>query len=181
MRRRGIAVTTVTQTLVDLAPRQTRDEREAMIGQADQRRLTNPEKLRKALDSMPRQPGLKILKQTLDRRNFVMTHTELERRFVPLAFDAGFTKPITQRYLGTNRVDFIWPELRLVVEVDGLTYHRTPAQQAKDIVAMNGYAGRGFQTMRFTHEQVRYEPDYVRDTLRGVLRARTPEAAPFLG
>ena len=39
---------------------------------------------------------------------------------------------------------------------------------------------RGFQTVRFTHEQVRYEPDYVRDTLRRLLLAKTSGVQPFL-
>jgi very-short-patch-repair endonuclease len=30
------------------------------------------------------------------------------------------------------RIDFYWPDLELVVETDGLRYHRTPEQQAKD-------------------------------------------------
>lgn len=172
-KRHRIRVTTVTQTLVDMASRLDRDGIEAMIGQADQRRLTNPEKLRKQLDRMPRQPGLGLLKRTLDRRAFVMTHSETERRFVPLAFAAGFPKPLTQRYVGTNRVDFIWPQLNLVVEVDGLTYHRTAAQQAKDIVRAHEAASRGLITHRFTHEHVRYEPDYVVRTLHVIRRRLT--------
>ena len=165
-----IAVTTVAQTLVDMAPRLSRDALETMIGKADQRRLTNPEKLRRALDHMPRQPGLGVLKRTLDRRTFVLTHTELERLFVPLAFAAGFPKPLSQRKVGSSRVDFIWPELGLVVEVDGLTYHRTPAQQAADLVRDHANSARGLTTLRFTHEQVKYQPDYVRSVLAKVRR-----------
>ena len=172
-RRHGIPVTTVVQTMIDMAPRLSRDGCEAMIGAADRRKLTNPERLRKALDAAPRQPGLGILKQTLDRRTFVMTHTELERRFVPIAFAAGFPKPVTQRHVGSHRVDFIWVELGLIVETDGLTYHRTPAQQAADLVRDHANAVRGLTTLRFTHEQVRYEPDYVRATLEKIRRRVT--------
>ena len=38
----------------------------------------------------------------------------------------------TSVYLNGHEVDFYFPDLGLVVETDGLTYHRTPAQQAKD-------------------------------------------------
>jgi hypothetical protein len=40
------------------------------------------------------------------------------------------------------KVDFHSPDLGLVVETDGLRYHRTPP-------------------LRFTHAQVRFEPEYV--------------------
>jgi very-short-patch-repair endonuclease len=172
-KRQRIRVTTITQTLVDMTLRLDRDGIEVMIGQADQRRLTNPEKLRKQLDLMPRQPGLGLLKRTLDRRDFVMTHSETERRFVPLAFAAGLSKPESQRHVGSYRVDFIWPQLNLVIEVDGLTYHRTAAQQAKDIVRAHDAARRGLITHRFTHEQVKYEPDYVVTTLQMIRRRLT--------
>jgi very-short-patch-repair endonuclease len=66
------------------------------------------------------------------------------------------------------RVDFFWPDLKFVVETDGLTYHRTPAQQAEDLVRDQTHIAAGCTPLRFTHEQVRYEPDYVRRTLIAV-------------
>lgn len=82
-------MTSVVQTMIDLAPRLGRGEREAMIGEADRRRLIDPERLRKALDAAPSQPGIGIRKQTLDRRTFVLTHTLLERLFAPIAFSVS--------------------------------------------------------------------------------------------
>ncbi len=40
--------------------------------------------------------------------------------------------PLTGRRVNGFKVDFWWPELRLVVETDGLRYHRTAAQQTRD-------------------------------------------------
>jgi very-short-patch-repair endonuclease len=64
-------------------------------------------------------------------RGRVRLRSQLERRFLPLARKAGLPRPRTQQQLNGYRVDFYWPELKLVVETDGLTYHRTPAQQAR--------------------------------------------------
>jgi hypothetical protein len=169
-RRFGIRVTTVVQTMTDMAPRLSRGEREAMIGDADRRRLIDPERLRRALDAMPSQPGVGILKQTLDRRTFVLTHTVLERLFAPIAFSVGLPKPLTQTYENSYRVDFLWPALGLVVETDGLSYHRTAAQQAVDLVRDHTHTAAGLTTLRFSHEQVKYEPEYVRATLATVAR-----------
>lgn len=169
-RRHGIPVTTVVQTIVDLSLRLSRGEREAMIGEADRRRLIDPERLRRALDAAPSQPGVGILKQTLDRRTFVLTHTALERLFAPIAFSVGLPKPLTQTYENSYRVDFLWPALGLVVETDGLSYHRTAAQQAVDLVRDHAHTAAGLTTLRFSHEQVKYEPEHVRATLAKVAR-----------
>ena len=66
------------------------------------------------------------------------------------------------------RVDFYWPELGLVVETDGLRYHRTPAQQARDRQRDQAHTAAGLTALRFTHAQVRYEPDHVKATLAAV-------------
>jgi very-short-patch-repair endonuclease len=68
------------------------------------------------------------------------------------------------------KVDFFWPELGLVVETDGLRYHRTPAAQARDRLRDQVHTAAGFTTLRFIHAQVRYEPRRVRDTLAAVAR-----------
>jgi very-short-patch-repair endonuclease len=62
-------------------------------------------------------------------------------------------------------VDFYWPDLALVVETDGLRYHRTPAEQARDRLRDQAHTAAGLTQLRFTHEQVRYEPDHVREIL----------------
>jgi len=62
-------------------------------------------------------------------------------------------------------VDFFWPDLGLVVETDGLRYHRTPAQQARDRVRDQAHTASGLTPLRFTHAQVRYEARQVEETL----------------
>jgi very-short-patch-repair endonuclease len=68
------------------------------------------------------------------------------------------------------RVDFYWPELGLVVETDGLRYHRTPAQQTRDRLRDQAHAAAGLTSLRFTHEQVAFERGHVRATLEAVVR-----------
>jgi very-short-patch-repair endonuclease len=111
---------------------------------------------------------VKALRELLDRRNFVLTHTELERRFVPIAKRAGLPPPQTQRWLNDGRVDFYWPQLKLVVETDGVRYHRTPAQQAVDRRRDQEHTAAGLTPLRFTHEQVVYEAKRVETVLARV-------------
>jgi very-short-patch-repair endonuclease len=169
-RHLGIPVTGPARTLIDLAPRVGRHHLERAIGEADKRDLIDPETLRASLAALAGQPGVAILRETLDRRTFTLTDSELERRFVPLALQVGLPLPLTQQRVNGFRVDFYWPDLRLVVETDGLRYHRTPAQQATDRLRDQAHAAAGLTPLRFTRAQVRYEPDHVRRTLAAVTR-----------
>jgi very-short-patch-repair endonuclease len=108
------------------------------------------------------------LRTLLDAQTFRMTDSELERRFLPIVEGLGMGRPQTQVFLNGFRVDFFWPDLGLVVETDGLRYHRTPAQQARDRLRDQAHAAAGLTTLRFTHRQVRYEPRHVRRTLEAV-------------
>jgi len=157
----GIPVTTPIQTLIDLAPRLDRPGVERMINEADKYNLTNPPQLRQALDERTGEPGVARLRQILDRRTFRLTKEELERRFLPLARKVGLPVPLTGQWVNGFEVDFFWPDLGLVVETDGLRYHRTPAEQARDRLRDQAHTAAGLIQLRFTHEQVRYEPEYV--------------------
>jgi very-short-patch-repair endonuclease len=108
----------------------------------------------------------------LDRRTFRLTRSHLERLFLPIAHEAGLPAPETGVQLNGFEVDFYFPEIGVVVETDGLRYHRTPAQQARDRLRDQAHAAAGLVPVRFTHEQVRYEPAHVRRVLRDVAASR---------
>jgi very-short-patch-repair endonuclease len=168
----GIPVTTPIATLIDVAPDLTRDQLEGAINEADKRGLVDPETLRAALDDAVQKPGAAILRDTLDRRTFTLTDSQLERRFLPLARKAGLPPPETQQWVNGLKVDFYWPALGLIVETDGLTYHRTPAQQAADRLRDQTHTAAGLTQLRFTRAQVKFEPNHVRATLQAVARRR---------
>lgn len=112
--------------------------------------------------------GARRLRELLDRRTFALTDSELERRFLPLSRRAGLPKPLTGASVAGYRSDFYWPELGLVVETDGLRYHRTPTQQGKDHERDQAYAAAGLTALRFTHAQVEFESERVIETLCAV-------------
>jgi very-short-patch-repair endonuclease len=169
-RRQGIPVTSPICTVIDIAPDLSRDDLEAAINEADKRKLTDPESIRTALEHMPRRPGVGIVRKTLDQRTFTLTRSKLERHFVPLARRAGLTQPLTRQIVNGFEVDFYWPDLGLVVETDGLTYHRTPAQQARDRLRDQEHTARGFTCLRFTRSQVKFDPDHVEAILTAIAR-----------
>jgi very-short-patch-repair endonuclease len=164
----GIPVTTPIGTIVDLAPRLPRGRLEAVINEADVRGLAKPDALRAAAAAMGRRPGAADVRRLLDRRTFRLTRSGLERRFLPIARDAGLPRPLTRQVVNGFEVDFYWPHLGLIVESDGLRYHRTHAQQANDRIRDQIHTAAGLTVLRFTDEQIEYEPEYVRATLAAV-------------
>jgi very-short-patch-repair endonuclease len=185
--RQGIPVTDPVQTLLDLAgvpagkaPRLGAGALERMVNEADRLDLEDPEALRAKLAERRGEPGVARLRALLDRHTFRLTDSELERRFLALVRRAGLPAPLTRRWVNGFRVDFFWPELGLVVETDGLRYHRTPAEQARDLRRDRAHAAAGLTTLRFTHLEVTRDSNQVSrmvaDTvarLRGS-RARQP-------
>ncbi len=176
-----IPLTDPVTTLVDLAGCGTGlEELEDAVNAADRLRRVRTDDLRNSLGQHSHRPGVARLRALIDRDTFDPTDTRLERRFLPIAAAAGMPRPRTQIHLSGHRVDFHWPELGLVVETDGLTYHRTPSQQAKDIRRDQAHFAAGLQPLRFTRDQVFHEPTYVREMLETALRqARArPDRSP---
>lgn len=167
---KGIPVTTPVKTLIDQATHLPPRKLERAVNEADRLDLVDPPTLREALESHRGEPGVKRLRTLLDRRTFRLTRSKLERLFLPLAAAAGLPVPLTRQWVNGFEVDFYWPDLRFLVETDGLRYHRTPAQQARDRLRDQAHTASGLRHLRFTHEQVRYEPEHVLATLRATAR-----------
>jgi very-short-patch-repair endonuclease len=176
-RHRGIPVTTPIATIVDLAATKPRGAIERLVSEADIAGLCTPEAIRAALDAMPRRPGCARLRELLDRHTFRLTRSELERLFLPLAEAAGVSRPLTRQIVNGFEVDFHWPALKLVVESDGLRYHRTAQQQTADMVREQHHTAAGLTCLRFSHWQIANEQAYVRATLAAVAARLTRVAS----
>lgn len=109
---------------------------------------------------------MRPLRTMLDRRTFRLTRSDLEGLFLPIAEQVGLPVPLTKQWVNGFEVDFYWPDLGFVIETDGLQYHRTPAEQARDRLRDQAHTAAGMTNLRFTHEQVRYEPEHVLSVLR---------------
>jgi very-short-patch-repair endonuclease len=169
--RDGIPVTSPACTLIDLAPRLGERAWETAVNEADKLDLIHPDELRDRLAALAGRPGVAHARRMLDRRAFRLTRSELERRFLALVRGAGLPLPQTGAIVAGFEVDFFWAELGLVVETDGLRYHRTPSEQARDRLRDQAHAAAGLTPLRFTHAQVRYQPERVISTLAARGRA----------
>ncbi len=71
---------------------------------------------------------------------------------------AGLPLPVAQAPLHGYRVDFFWPQHRLVVEVDSYDYHGDQAAFEADRARDQVLAAAGYRVIRVTARQLRDEP-----------------------
>jgi len=171
--RSGIPVTNPIQTVIDIATELRPMRLERAVNEADKLDLVDPETLREALglEVYAGMPGVKTLRTMLDRHTFRLSDSDLEILFRPLALAADFPLPLSKHWVLGYETDFFFPDHDLVVETDGLRYHRTASQQARMVRRDQKHVAAGYRVLRFTHWQIAHAADEVTGVLRQV-RAR---------
>lgn len=170
VRRRNIPVTNIVRTLIDVAAESGLAVVERAVNEADKRDLITPDELRLKLTGHAGEAGVRPLRQLLDRYTFRLSDSDLEVLFRPIATAAGLPTPLTKQIVNGFEVDFFWADLGLVVETDGLRYHRTPSTQARDARRDRTHVLAGMTPLRFTHYEIKYEPHRVREALERAAR-----------
>lgn len=97
------------------------------------------------------------------------TRSELERAFVQLCRDTGLPLPATNVSVAGFEADALWPQERLVVELDGYAFHRSRTAFENDRVRDAGLQLAGHRVVRVTHRRLLDDPDEVAGTIRSLL------------
>ena len=147
---RGIPVTTVPQTLVDLAADLSLDGLARACHEAGVRYGTTPAHV-KAITG--KHAGAANLRAVLDGDVHV-TLSKLEKRFLERLEPAGLPLPVTNRPAGTKLVDCRWPEHRLTVEIDGYHFHNSRHAWEQDREREREAHRRGDAFRRYTYDDV---------------------------
>lgn len=170
---RGVPVTTVPRTLLDLAAVVPAHHLRRAVERAVQADLFDLGPVTAVLDAHPRRSGHRALSTLLaDFREHgdTVTRSALEARLLQLILDAGLPRPQVNRFDGTRESDFRWPDHRLVVEVDSWTFHgRTRRAFDGDRARDRALLRDGWRVARFTDRQVLTAPATVVDDLRTLL------------
>jgi very-short-patch-repair endonuclease len=168
-----IPVSSPVRTLIDQATRLRPMQLERAVNEADKLGRVRADMLHASLDDHRGQPGVTPLRKLLDPLTFRLSDSELEQLMRPLARTAGLPAPETKAWVNGYEVDFFWPELGIVVEADGLKYHRTASQQKRGLERDQTHLAAGMWPLRFSHLQVKHDPAHVCKILRSaVARAR---------
>jgi very-short-patch-repair endonuclease len=162
----SIPVTTPVRTLVDLSTEVGGLSLERAINEADKTDLIDPSALTLALKDYGGERGVRQLRELLERHAFRLSDANLEIMFRTISIEAGLPLPETKVFVDGFEVDFFWPGLGLIVETDGLRYHRTPSSQARDRLRDQRHTAAGRTCLRFTHWQVANEAKRVQEVVQ---------------
>lgn len=166
--RDAIPVTTLRRTIDDLARRVTSPALKAIVGRAERGHAL-------ALDELYADATSAHLRRVLSTylAGRGLTDSELEARFFDIVGTTSLRRPDMQRRRAGGRVDFIWPELGLIVEVDGYRDHGGRVAFSEDRRRDRDHWREGLNTLRYTWDDVVLTPREVRADLElAAARAR---------
>jgi hypothetical protein len=179
VRRGPIPVTTPSRSLIDAADLLTREQIRGVIEHAARDHLIWPPYLRWRVNELRRhgRPGLsKVLDVLPEHRRRFFEETWLETQMLRLIVDAGLPPPRSQARLrhsgGKARVDLVYDEARLVVEVDGHGTHSTRKERQSDAERDVRLNIERWRVAHFTREDVLERPDYVSGSIGRLLGFR---------
>jgi very-short-patch-repair endonuclease len=151
----GLRVASPARVLLDLAGEgASRRQLERALDQAEINELHLP--IEPLLLRCRRRRGAPKLKAVLEwhHAGSTITESEAEEAFWAIIDRSGLPRPAPQATVTGNRRDFVWPERRVVVEIDGWRFHRTV--QAADLDAQRGNDATlaGWLHLRFSRRRV---------------------------
>lgn len=174
----GIPVTRPARTLLDIAAVLPTDALRRAVRQAEVDGLARQGDLDAQLArTPPRYPGVRRL-AAIVALGPARTRSELEDRMLALLRRRGFPTPlINARVAGvanTVEVDFLFPDLRLVLETDGDRYHGTRLAREHDAARQADLEAAGYRVVRLNWRQVTAEEEQTVRRLRRIVGDQAP-------
>jgi very-short-patch-repair endonuclease len=176
--RDRIPCTTLARTLLDFAAVVDRRTLERAIDRAEMLRIFDLSTIHAALDSHLGRRGTRALRTALAAyAEPAVTRSAAEEHFVALVHDAGLPRPRVNVPIAlddgtTYEADFLWRDARLIVEVDGRTYHARRAAFEHDRRRDRRLALAGFETRRYAARELLSDPASVQAEMGAFLRRR---------
>jgi very-short-patch-repair endonuclease len=158
-RKNGIPVTSPARTLLDYAASARPDELERAIAEASALKLVTDNQIHRALERAPNRPGAAALRAELAREGGPRwTRSDAERRMLNLIREARLPRPMTNVRIEGWQADVLWPEHKLIVEVDGYPFHSHRRAFERDRRRDAAHVAAGYRVIRVTYRQLLEEP-----------------------
>jgi very-short-patch-repair endonuclease len=165
---RGVPVTTVPRTVVDLAAVLDPPRLARAFHQASVRHRVKTETVERILDRRHNWPGSRELRRVLGGDEPV-TLSRLESSFIAAVRQSRLPLPQANVRAGAHYVDCRWPHHRLTVELDGYRYHATRHSWEHDRQREREARARGEEFRRYTWLDVIEDPEPMLADLRALL------------
>jgi very-short-patch-repair endonuclease len=165
----GIPLTTPARTICDLAATELLRDVESALTEARIHRLATDRQIQAVIQHAPTRPGAAIIRKLLEQENDSgYTRSGAERLLRDLLRAANVERPLYNEPVLGFVVDAVWPDKRVIVEVDGYSYHGHPAAFQRDRRRDRQLAAAGYRVIRVTWIQLRDRPI---ETIADIIRA----------
>jgi hypothetical protein len=176
----GIPVTRPLRTLLDLGLVVDADRLEELLDDGMRRGWFSHTEVWRRWEELGglRRPGAAVVLSVLERKLAGQRPpgSILETRFTQLLRRTGLPPPVPQYAVHDDgefvaRVDFAYPELAVVIELDGEERHSSRSSRKHDARRERRLVALGFRVLRFHWEDVHNNPDaVVRDIISLIRR-----------
>jgi REase_MTES_1575/Transcriptional regulator, AbiEi antitoxin len=168
---RGIRVTSPARTILDIAPRLSKAQLARTLNEA---RLSRHLRLNAVEELLARNllhPGTRLLKP-LSESPTGPTRSEFEDRFIAFAHDHGLPAPLVNAHVAGYEVDILFPDHRVIVELDGWSFHSNRTSFERDRDRDAALLAAGYVTVRITWERLTHSPAREAARLHEILKLR---------
>ena len=170
----GLPVTSPAQTLLDISLGLPDRELRKALANADFEGLLDPDALFRVMGKG--QHGSAKLRRAIERHmpELSQTLSPLEDMLLLLCERHGIPLPIPNGRVGDLMPDALWPQAKLIVEVDGGQAHSSPSQRRQDAERDMNFRRLGYTVLRYTWWQIRRQGAQVASEILANLGSLRP-------
>lgn len=166
----AIPVTTPARTLFDLAEAVDWPRLIGACEEADRLGLLRLKELERVIERGWGRHALKPIRPIVsDARRPETTRSPLEDRFLNFCREQDIPAPTTNVVLLGFEVDALWPQARLIAELDSWEFHHHRSAFERDRARDAVHLVAGYRTIRVTDRRIRREGQALATQIRGLL------------
>lgn len=170
----GLPTTTAARALWDLTPHISEKALRKAFREAVRRKRTTAGRVADTLRSAPSRPGTRRLSALVDlyvRLPIVRCRSDAEAFGLEVLDAAGVPIPLVNERFAGEEADYCWPELWLIIEIDGPDFHRFKDEDARKTAI---WRAAGYTVRRIPSDNVFDHPERLLALAPRPLRTTRP-------
>jgi hypothetical protein len=173
---RGLRVISPARALLDMARRMPDKALKRRVNEARRAEILTLADIADVVNRFPRHPGAKRLKPLLEVKGGP-TRSEWEDEFPAFCKQYGLPEPVLSTWVAGYEADALWPDERIVIELDSWEFHRDreafEIDRDKDVDRQVA----GYAPVRITWERITLRSAREAARLHELVRKRRARAA----
>ncbi|MDQ2622780.1 MAG: endonuclease domain-containing protein [Actinomycetota bacterium] len=143
-----------------------------VVNEAARKKLIPASGLKDELQRWHGHPGIGRLRRIDERWHPLnyFTLSELESLFLKIYSKANLGEPAVNDFVGGMKVDYVWHDLKLIVELDGREFHDSDSAFETDRERTAALELLGYRVLRLTWGMVVFDERGCVDKLKGYAR-----------